>query len=376
VPFHSQTVNPQEFSKMQVSSTSPSHSSVSKPKVFVTGATGFVGRNFIEYLCKSAPEVSVMALGRNSEKISAMAEYPVQWVLGDLLDPTTYQEALWEADFVFHIAALVGLKNGDQFYGPNTEGTRSLLNALKGALKASPQAGHLKRLVYLSSISAVDRHLTTAEELATLSEHHPLDDTSPISPNTDYGKSKRQGEALIESSGLPYTILRPAYIYGPYPRVASSMDRVIYDVQGQKAYTRWPFTGKASAIYVKDLAEILWQVSQTPEAFNQSYFAANPEPVAVQGFFKALAQGLGVPFHPRELESQWIKKFQQRLYRNHPEDPLIRILYESYFVCDSSPLYQVLGGSPKHSLEEGLAETLAWYRQHRGLSVKPETAIH
>ncbi|MBY0405493.1 MAG: NAD(P)-dependent oxidoreductase [Cyanobacteria bacterium] len=355
---------------MQVSSTSPSHSSVSKPKVFVTGATGFVGRNFIEYLCQSASEVSVMALGRNAEKISAMAEYPVQWVLGDLLDPNTYQEALWEADFVFHIAALVGLKNGDQFYGPNAEGTRALVDALN----ASPKKGHLKRLVYLSSISAVDRNLTTAEELVNLPEHQPLDDSSPISPNTDYGKSKRQGEALIEASGLPYTILRPAYIYGPYPRVASSMDRVIYDVQGQKPYTRWPFTGKASAIYVKDLAEILWQMSQTPEASNQSYFVANPEPVAVQVFFKALAQGLGVPFHPRELEAQWIQKFQQRLYRNYPEDPLMRILYEPYFVCDSSPLYKVLGGVPKHSLEEGLSETLAWYRQHRGLSMKPVTA--
>src|SRR5690606_22586915 len=146
----------------------------------------------------------------------------------------------------------------------NTDATQSLINALKHSVR-------LKRLVFLSSISAFDRPLGQPA-IGLLTEE------SIPHPNTDYGKSKLEAEKRVEQSDLPYAILRPSYIYGPYPRINSSMDRLIRNVRDQTHYTRFPFPGRASEIYVEDLAEMIWTASQHPAAENQAFFVSNPEP--------------------------------------------------------------------------------------------------
>jgi nucleoside-diphosphate-sugar epimerase len=323
--------------------------------IFVTGATGFVGRNFLEWLMREVPDVQFTCLVRDPAKAQRQwAHMPqfgngrIQWLQGDLLEPGSYAKAAEQAEWVFHIAALVSLRNGPEFYQANTDATQTLVTSLK-------HSARLKRLVFVSSISAFDRPL----DQPALG---PLTEESIPHPNTDYGKSKLEAERRVQQSGLPYTILRPPYIYGPYPRVNSSMDRLIRNVRDQAHYTRFPFPGRASEIYVEDLAGMMWTASQHPATQNQAFFVSNPTPVRVGDVYPKVAQALGVPYRPMSPGEQQIERFKRLLYRQYPENVLLRVMFEDFFYCSPAKWYELTGFKPRYGYEEGLAKTVRWFQ--------------
>lgn len=325
-------------------------------RVLITGVTGFVGRNFLEWLIREEPSISVTCLVRDLLKAKSQWEHlpgfgqnRIQWLQGDLLKPETYAEAAQQADVVIHIAALVGLRNGTEFYEANTETARVLLNVLKDSKR-------LQRLVFVSSISAIDRPLDAPAV-------GPLTEESPAHPNTDYGKSKWQAEELVRQSGLSYAILRPPYIYGPYPRANSSMDRLIHNVQDQAHYTRFPFPGRVSEIYVEDLAEMIWTAAHHPAAENQTFFVSNPQPVRIADAYAKLAGVLGAPYQPIVLSNQEIVRFQRMLYKKDPENVLLRVLFEDFFYCSADKWYRLTGFKPRYGFEEGMAKTVRWFKE-------------
>ncbi|WP_373531193.1 NAD-dependent epimerase/dehydratase family protein [Vampirovibrio sp.] len=326
--------------------------------LWISGATGFLGRNFLNHLVRHYPDYAITCLVRDPVKASQQwPEIPrnVHWLAGDLLAPETYRDSLRQAERVFHLAALVGLRNGPEFYQQNTEATRCLTDTLH-------MSDRLERLVYVSSISAIDRPW---ESPAT----HLLNEQSLPQPHTDYGKSKLQAEQIIQSSGLPHTILIPAYIYGPHARPNSSLDRLIRDMVSGKSYTRFPFPGEVSEIYVEDLAQALWLAAFHPNTLNQRFLIANPQPVGVDKAYQLLASALGVSWRNQGQHAARLGRYQSRWYQAQPDSLMLRILFERYFACSSHSWYQATGQVPRYGLEEGIQRTVGWYAQ-QGLLVR------
>lgn len=322
-------------------------------KVFLTGATGFVGRNFLDWLVRNEPDVQIDCLVRDPQKAKDQwKDTPanVNWIAGDLLEPETYQTALQQAEVVVHAAALVSLRNGPEFYRMNTDATQNLLSTLSSS-------DRLKRMVFVGSISAIDRPM---DQPAI----GPLTEESPPHPNTDYGKSKLMAEELVIESGLPYAILRPAYIFGPFPRINSSMDRLIHNMADGKPYTRFPFPGHASEVYAEDLAEMIWLAGHHPNVENEAFFVSNPSPVRVADAYAALAKAVGADFKPLDLSSEDLERYRSLWYRQQPDNLLLRILFENFFACAPDKWYRLTGYKPTHGFEEGLAKTTHFYRQH------------
>jgi nucleoside-diphosphate-sugar epimerase len=189
-----------------------------------------------------------------------------------------------------------------------------------------------------------------------------LTETDPPNPRTDYGTSKLQGEEALIDSGLPYSILRPAYIYGPYPRIGSSMDRAVHDVRQGRRYTRFPFPGRASEIFVGDLAKAVWLAATAPQAENQAFFIANEQPVIVGDFLQQLAEALHVPFSHRLHTPGEIARIRGFVQRRKPENPMLPILFEDYFTCSPQKFMTLTGYRPQDGLTRGLEKTVAWYR--------------
>lgn len=324
-------------------------------RVLLTGATGFLGRNLLEAMLRIAPQVHIECLVRQPDLSPWLQSLPshVTVLQADLTQPSTLNGLSGAYDAVFHVAAKVSLTDGADFYAINTQGTANLLAALKDC--------QVNRFVYVSSIAAVDRPATAKPPFL------PLTHLSTPNPQTDYGQSKRQAEQWVEASGLDWTILRPAYITGPYLRPGSTVDKVIRDLAKAKLYTRFPYTGQVSAMYAPDLAEWIWHAAFSPNTRNQAFFAAHPDPLTVRSAFKVISQGLKMPYQAYPCPKVLLPWLKRLMVREGLSPLLAQILFEGYFVCDAKPLADALRKRPSHTPEAALMKTVRWLQEHAHL---------
>jgi dihydroflavonol-4-reductase len=116
-------------------------------KVFVTGATGFVGSHVAEQLEAMGAEVRVLV--RKSSRTENLDILKAERVTGDLRDFDSLKKAIEGCEFVFHVAADYRLWTTDPqaMYASNVEGTKSII-------RASKEAG-VRRVIYTSSVATM-----------------------------------------------------------------------------------------------------------------------------------------------------------------------------------------------------------------------------
>lgn len=173
--------------------------------IYVTGGTGFLGRNLIPCLVERGHTIRVLT--RTPEQHPWLNAYePVEVVAGDVTDAKRVQETMRGCRYAIHAAGLFRMWGRPQdFERTNVQGTRHVAEAARHH--------HVERLVHVSTIAVIG---------------HPqpgqiIDETHPPSPADAYQRSKLAGEAVIHSTaerGLPAVILRPGAFYGPYGRYA------------------------------------------------------------------------------------------------------------------------------------------------------------
>ncbi|MHA1501814.1 MAG: NAD-dependent epimerase/dehydratase family protein [Candidatus Heimdallarchaeota archaeon] len=167
-------------------------------KVFVTGASGQVGRQVVEYLLHSkklgitSPK-DIICLVRTPEKSQYLTEFGVTVVKGDLQDSDTIFEIMNNGiEYVFHVAANCLINQTyDQVYGPNVLGTRIMLEAF---VQSSA-----KCFVYTSSISVYSSYLGK-DNIYFIDENYPLGSLT----GDPYAISKRISEGLVSYYGEIY----------------------------------------------------------------------------------------------------------------------------------------------------------------------------
>ena len=160
---------------------------------FLTGANGFIGRQVCEMLRTRGYRVKGLVRGN----APMLAQLGVELVRGDLADPAGWATSLKDVDIVIHCAGNARFGNGPNYEVDNVRTTANLLEVVR---TSAPQ---LRRLIFLSTVGVVDR---AAGDCCS----RPLDETTPLFPSSDYGRSKAAAEALVASSGLPFVIVRPA----------------------------------------------------------------------------------------------------------------------------------------------------------------------
>ncbi|MFQ5881517.1 MAG: NAD-dependent epimerase/dehydratase family protein [Candidatus Methylomirabilales bacterium] len=168
---------------------------------FLTGATGFIGGAILDRLLREGRRV--LTLVRQEEAARQMAAKGAHPVLGDLLSPATYHEALRGCDLLYHAAGLntFCLNDPSPLYRVNIEGTRALL-------QAAGEAG-VKRIVYTSSA------LTIGEPRGHVAQEEMPHRGYFLS---HYERAKYEAEQValaLARQGLPVVILNPCSVQGP-----------------------------------------------------------------------------------------------------------------------------------------------------------------
>jgi len=276
-------------------------------------------------------------------------------------DRSALMPVLAGIDCVVHCAARTGP------WGPAAEYQRTNVRGLESLVTAAMAAG-VRRFVHVSSITVHGNDVRGA-----------ADENSPLraGPNP-YSRSKVAGEMLlrrmIAAEGAPVTIVRPGWIYGPgdtasFARIARMIGQGRMPVIGS-GENRLPL------IYVADAAEGLLLAAAAKPAEGRCYLLVNDEPVTQRDFLAAIAAGLGVPAPRRRIPYRLALTLggacEQlgRLARRPP--PLTRYGLEllggdNRFAVGRAR--RELGFSPLTGLAEGVADSVAWYRERRPAEV-------
>ena len=190
-------------------------------KAFVTGATGFLGSHVARALAAEGAELRLLV--RPSSDLHNIENLSAERVTGDLRDPASIEKALSGCEVVFHVAAdyRLWVRNPEQMYRSNVEGTRTLLEAAR-------RQG-VRRVVYTSSVA------TMGFASNGRASEHVTDEESPVSLDDmigHYKRSKFMAERVAvdaAKSGLDVVIVNPTTPVGERDVKPTPTGRIVLD---------------------------------------------------------------------------------------------------------------------------------------------------
>lgn len=246
-------------------------------KAFVTGGSGFVGRNLISALIARGD--TVVALARSLAAMDTVRQLGAEPQAGDLVDIEAMKAGMAGAAVVFHCAAKVD-DWGDpaEFHRVNVEGTAHVIEAARAA--------GVRRLV----------HVSTEAVLADGTPIHDADETRPRAskPIGLYPSSKGQAEAAAlaaNGNGLDVVVVRPRLIWGAgdtavLPKILEVM---------RKGQFAWIGGGRylTSSCHVRNVCEGALLAAERGKP-GEIYFLTDGAPVEFRAFITAQARSQGV----------------------------------------------------------------------------------
>ena len=239
-------------------------------RAFVTGGSGFLGRNLLEAL--QGLRVPTIALARSDAAAAACAGRGARAVRGDLEDVDAMAEGMARCDVVFHCAAhVVEWDDPAVFQRINVDGTA---NVLAAAVRAG-----VERVVHVSTEAV----LVGGGPIVQADERRPL----PARPLALYPASKAAAERLVQAAAdqLHTVIVRPRLIWGAgdtsvLPRLAAAV---------QRGQFRWISGGryKTSTCHVRNVVEGMLLAAEKGGR-GETYFLTDGPPVEFRGFIREL----------------------------------------------------------------------------------------
>jgi nucleoside-diphosphate-sugar epimerase len=221
--------------------------------LFITGATGFIGRHFLQALDPKHYR-HVVCLGR---ALGAPAALPgIRFLRGDLRDQDSYLEELATCDTVVHLAAATGRASRQEFREINAEGTRSLVHQ-------SQRLG-VRDFLFISTIAVKypDKR------------HYP------------YAETKELGEKALRESSLRYAVIRPTIVMGREAPIWRSLSGL-----ARRRLIVMPGNGRAriQPVHVDDLVAGLIALLQAADLFARGTFeVGGPDVVTFEDFLRRI----------------------------------------------------------------------------------------
>jgi dihydroflavonol-4-reductase len=323
-------------------------------RVFISGATGFIGSFLAEELLKKGYQVR--GLVRKTSNLHWIKDLDIEYHYGSLLDRESLQKGLAGCQYVFHLAGVTKARREQEYFQGNFEGTRQLLDA------ALSLKGTIKRFVYVGSQAAAGPSPTLT----------PIDENHPPRPLTYYGKSKLAGEEYVQkhAADLPVTIIRPSVVYGPRDTDVLEFFRtvskgIIPRLGKQEKYV--------SMIHVRDLNRGIIMAAENPTAVGQTYFISNQHPYS----WKEVAQTTLNLLHKKGfhiavpiLFMKIVAGVSESIAALSRKPALVNRqkvieMQQDFWTCSAEKARQQLGFVNEINLEQGIAETLNWYKEHK-----------
>ena len=320
--------------------------------VFLTGGTGLIGSNIIEQLCGAG--TGVRALVRPGSDASALEALGAEIVRGDITDPRDVLAAAEGCDSAIHSAAVLG--------GPQQDIREHEAVNVGGAVNVFDAATTIgmRRVVALNTTTFFD--LSTGpltEHSAVLDEPNP--DPYTLTKKAAYLESMRRA-----ASGQDVAVVISGGAYGPAPQVARSMEppsfnlRIVWALRREvDAYVGFPVPW----VYTADVARCAVLALERGVAGETYLGFGRPEDVGSMAMFMDRACRVGgIDHRVREVTREELDT-PDAVARFGPT--LIGLAKQPFPVpfFDNSLTVKRLGYDPI-GLDDGLARTIPWLREH------------
>jgi dTDP-glucose 4,6-dehydratase len=311
--------------------------------VLITGAGGFIGSHLTEAVVKKAARVKAMVHynSRNDygliHELDQEVRQDLEIISSDIQDPAAVMTAMKGVDIVFHLAALIGIPYSyhapNSYVDTNIKGTVNVMNAAR-------ELG-TEKIVHTSTSEVYGTALYTP-----INEKHPLQGQSP------YSASKIAADKLAESYflsfDLPVTTIRPFNAFGP----RQSLRAVIPTIITQALTTKVIKLGNTDTIrdfnFVKDTVSGYLKIAESQHTSGLVINIGSGHGVTINQVIETVGKILDI-----DLQIE----IDQKRYR--PEKSEVYKL-----ISDSTLAADVIGWKPDYTFEEGIMETIQWYKNN------------
>lgn len=313
-------------------------------KILITGSEGFIGSHLTEELVKRGFEVRAFVLYNSFNTWGWLDTLPksimdhVEIFQGDIRDPHGVEEALRGVEAVFHLAALIAIPfsyhSPDTYIDTNIKGT---LNVLQAARKLD-----ISRVL-----------ITSTSEVYGTAQYVPIDEKHPYQGQSPYSATKigadRLAESFYRSFNLPVTIVRPFNTYGPRQSARAVIPTIITQLlAGKDKIKLGALTPTRDFNYVKDTANGFIEIYRSDRTIGEEINIATQTEVSIGD----LARELILQINPH---AQIVCEGE----RLRPEKSEVNRLLG----CNEK-IRSLTGWKPQYSLQEGLAETIAFLKEN------------
>ena len=325
-------------------------------RVLVTGASGFLGGHLSELF--TGRGIEVVAMVRRTSDTAFLDKLDVEKRVADLTDPQSLRAAVRGVDAVVHLAAYYTFHGKDEFYELVTvQGTKNIIRACLNE--------GVKRFVYCSSTEAIGA-------VADIPAH----EDHPANPQYEYGRSKLRAESVVREfeSQLEATIVRPSGIYGP-----RNVDDISYYFITSCAKNSIPTriliehgAAYVQFVHVKDAAQGFYLALTNANSIGKTYFITEDRWHTYREVYEIISRITGRSVPTVSLSKSAAKILIYPVFMANSAFGKWSFLWDPKTV-DAVTLNRVysiekakteLGYFPQYSLEDGLNETIRWYRDN------------
>lgn len=311
-------------------------------KIFITGASGFIGSHLVERALKKKFKVTALVKYNSKNNWGWLEDVKspnLKVVTGDIRDSDMMQSLIKKHDYVIHLAALIGIPYSyhavESYYETNVMGTLNILNACK---KSKPK----KILV------------TSTSEVYGTAIYTPIDEKHPLQAQSPYSASKiasdKLAEAFANSFDLPIVVVRPFNAYGPRQSARAIIPTIMSQIiEGNQKVEIGNSSPYRDYNFVEDIAEAFIKILESKKTINQVINISSGKEIQIKQLAKKII---------KISEKKIILKFSKKRFR--PIKSEVNRLLGS-----NKKILKLTTWKPKTRLDIGLKKTFDWIKENK-----------
>ncbi|MFA7074983.1 MAG: NAD-dependent epimerase/dehydratase family protein [Endomicrobiaceae bacterium] len=321
-------------------------------KILLTGANGFVGSHILEEL--SADNHDIISVVRKTSNLRWINNEKVSLLYGSLGDEDFLKKAVSGIDVIIHCAGVVRALNWDIYNEINVLGTKNIVQAV---LNNNPG---LKKFIFISSQAAMGPSVSETPKLLSEKEN----------PVSLYGKSKLMAELEVKalSDKIPYTILRPASVYGPRDKDIFTFFNMVNKHICPATYNKHLI----QLVFVKDIAKLICKILDDKKTNNKTYYLSDGNIYSWKNVAEVIAAAANIKTFPVILFDfifQTVGNLYEIIGRITKKPQVlskekINEMLQTYWTADNSQIIKD-ANFEFEKLENGAKITYNWYLENK-----------